>query len=72
MFGASRPFWVTMPWRSWSGSQAKATSKRSRRPIRPCMAYGEDGSMRICPSQSTHMKRKVGSTSVLTTSRFSL
>ncbi|MNO03363.1 hypothetical protein D3C81_2240360 [compost metagenome] len=72
MFGASRPSEVTMPWRSWSGSQAKATSKRSRRPIRPCMACGEEGSMRIWPSQSTVMKRKVGSTSVFTTSRSSL
>ena len=40
-------------------------------PIKLCMAYGEEGSMRILPSQSTVMNRKVGSTDLLTTVRFS-
>ncbi len=57
-----------MPWRSWSVSQAKATSKRSLFSISPAMACGELQSMRILPSQSRRMKRKVGSTTVDSTS----
>ena len=37
-------------------------SKRSFSPISGCIAYGEDGSMRMRPSQSTAMNRNVGST----------
>ena len=59
---------VTMPWRSASGSLATATSKRSRSSIRPDIAYGEEQSMRVLPSQSSGTKRKVGSTWSLTIS----
>ena len=61
-----------MPWRSWSVSQAKATSYWSFSPISRCIAYFEDGSMRILPSQSTVMKPNCGSTVSLTTVRSSL
>src|SRR5664279_2222423 len=51
-FGGSSPAaGVTMPWRSWSVSQAKAMSKRSLMVISRCMAYSEDGSMRIWDGQ---------------------
>ncbi len=59
-----------MPCRSASVSQAKATSKRSFNSTIRAMAQGDDGSMRIWPSQSTLMKRNVASTVWLTTSRF--
>src|SRR5215468_9066521 len=49
-----------MPWRSASVSLAKATSNRSFKPTMRAIAYGDDGSMRIWPSQSTVMKRNVG------------
>ena len=62
---------VTMPWRSASGSLAKATSKESATVINRAMAYGDEQSILIFPSQSTVMKRKVGSTTSLTTARSS-
>jgi len=58
---------VTIPWRSASASFAKATSKRSRMPTSGTMAYGDEQSVRILPSQSTVMKRNVGSTALFTT-----
>ena len=58
---------VTIPWRSWSASLAKATSKRSRMATSGAMAYGDEQSVRILPSQSTVMKRNVGSTTSFTT-----
>ena len=42
--------------------------ERSRRAISRCIAYGDEQSMRIFPSESTVMKRKVGSTESLATS----
>ena len=53
---------VTTPKRSASASLPRARSKSSRRAMSRAMAYGEDGSMRILPSQSRVMKPKVGST----------
>ena len=44
---------MTIPWRSWSVSLAKATSKRSRIATSGAMAYGDEQSIRILPSQST-------------------
>ncbi len=60
-----------MPWRSKSVSLPKAMSKRSFSPISPAIAYGDEQSMRILPSQSTDMKEKVGSMAGLTISMFS-
>ena len=45
-----------MPCRSWSVSQEKAMSYLSLSPTSRRMAYGEDGSMRMRPSQSSVMK----------------
>ena len=56
---------VTMPWRSASVSLPNATSNRSRSATRRAIAYGDDGSIRIFPSQSTVMKPNVGSTIVV-------
>ena len=53
---------VTMPWRSWSVSQANATGNLSFNCINLCMAYLEDGSILILPSQSKDIKLKVLST----------
>ena len=53
---------VTIPWRSASGSLAKATSNWSARSRSLAIAYGDEQSMRILPSQSRGTKRKVGST----------
>jgi hypothetical protein len=58
---------VTIPWRSWSASLAKATSKRSRIATNDTIAWGDEQSVRIFPSQSTDMKRNVGSTASFTT-----
>ena len=57
-----------MPWRSASGSLANATSKRSRISVRRAIAYGDEQSMRILPSQSSGTNRNVGSTASLTIS----
>ena len=62
---------VTMPWRSASGSLANATSKRSRISVSRAIAYGDEQSIRILPSQSSGTKRNVGSSSSLTISRSS-
>ena len=62
---------VTIPWRSASGSLAKATSKLVGQIAQPAIAYGEEQSMRILPSQSSGTKRKVGSTASLVTVRSS-
>ena len=56
-----------MPCRSASVSLAKATSNLSRIPISRAIAYGDEQSIRILPSQSTVMKRNVGSTASFTT-----
>ena len=56
-FGFSRPApGVTTPKRSASASFPSARSKRSRSAMRRAIAYGEDGSIRILPSQSRVMK----------------
>ena len=71
-FGLSSPAdGVTMPWRSASGSLANATSKRSAMSRSRAIAYGDEQSMRILPSQSSGTKRNVGSSSSLTISRSS-
>ena len=59
---------VTMPWRSASGSFATAMSNRSFNAIRLAIAWGDEQSMRILPSQSGGIELKVASTSSLTTS----
>jgi hypothetical protein len=46
---------------------AKATSKRSRIATSGAIAYGDEQSVRILPSQSTVMNRNVGSTAPFTT-----
>ncbi len=71
MGGISPPLRVTMPCRSESGSLPKAMSKRSFSRISPAIASGDEQSIRICPSLSTVIKAKVGSTFGLTTSRSS-
>jgi hypothetical protein len=60
---------VTMPCRSASASLPVAMSNSSLRPISEAIAYGDEQSIRILPSQSSVMKRQVGSTSGLTTVR---
>ena len=71
-FGFSRPApGVTMPCRSASGSLANATSKRSRISVSRAIAYGDEQSIRILPSQSSDTKRNVGSIASLTISRSS-
>ena len=60
---------VTMPWRSASASLPIARSKRSRAPISDAIAYGDEQSIRILPSQSSVMNRNVGSTIGFTTVR---
>jgi len=65
---------VTMPWRSASVSLPVAMSYGASAPILPsreAIALGEEQSIRILPSQSSVMKRKVGSTSGFTTVRSS-
>ncbi len=63
------PSGVTMPWRSASASLPVAIVNWSRLPISDAIALGDEQSMRILPSQSSVMKRHVGSTSGLTTVR---
>ena len=63
---------VTIPCLSWSVSHANERSKRVLHTDRPPHRKLDDGSMRICPSQSTVMKAKVGSTDSLTTARSNL
>ena len=58
---------VTTPCRSESVSLAQARSKSSLSRMRLAIAYGEEQSIRILPSRSTVMNRKVGSTVLLTT-----
>ena len=71
-FGFSSPApGVTIPWRSASGSLANATSNRSRISVSRAIAYGDEQSIRILPSQSSGTKRNVGSIASLTTSRSS-
>ena len=71
-FGFSSPAdGVTMPWRSASGSLANATSKRSRISVSRAIAYGDEQSIRILPSQSSGTNENVGSTASLTISRSS-
>ena len=60
-----------MPCRSESASLPVAMSYSSLRPISEAIADGEEQSIRILPSQSSVMKRQVGSTSGLTTVRSS-
>jgi len=48
-------------------SLPKATSNRSFMPISPAIAWGEEQSIRILPSQSAVMNRNEGSTASLTT-----
>ena len=60
---------VTMPWRSASASLPKARSKRSRNPTRRAIACGDDGSIRIRPSQSQVMNANCGSTDSFVTVR---
>ena len=59
----SPPSGVTMPWRSASASLPVAIVELGRAaPISEAMAFGDEQSMRILPSQSSVMKRHVGST----------
>src|SRR2546428_7829509 len=48
-----------MPCRSASGSVANTTRYRSLRSTSRAIAYGLEGSMRICPSWSTVMKARM-------------
>ncbi len=65
------PSGVTMPCRSESASLPVAIAYWSFAPISEAIAEGEEQSIRILPSQSSVMNRKVASTSGLTTSRLS-
>jgi hypothetical protein len=65
----SPPSGVTIPCRSASVSFPVATANSCWRAIRLAMAYGEEQSIRILPSQSSVMNRNVGSTLGLTTVR---
>ena len=58
-----------MPCRSASVSFPVATANSCWRAIRLAMAYGDEQSIRILPSQSSVMNRNVASTSGLTTVR---
>ncbi len=58
-----------MPCRSASVSFPVAIAKSCWRAIRLAIAYGEEQSIRILPSQSRVMNRNVSSTSGLTTVR---
>ena len=60
-----------MPCRSASVSLPVAMANSSRRPISDAIAYGDEQSIRILPSQSSVMNRKVASTTGLTTVRSS-
>ncbi len=57
---------VTMPCRSESASFPVATSYAARLSTSDAIAYGDEQSIRILPSQSRFMNRNVGSTSGLT------
>ena len=56
-----------MPWRSASASLPVARSNFERASISEAIASGEEQSMRIFPSVSKAIKRKVASTSGFTT-----
>ena len=58
-----------MPWRSESASLPVEMSYASLFLISDAIALGEEQSIRILPSQSSVMKRHVGSTSGLITVR---
>jgi len=58
-----------MPCRSESVSFPVATVNSCWRAIRLAIAYGDEQSIRILPSQSSVMNRKVASTCGLTTTR---
>jgi hypothetical protein len=58
-----------MPCRSESVSFPVAIVNSCWRRIRLAIAYGDEQSIRILPSQSRVMNRNVGSTSGLTTTR---
>ena len=60
-----------MPCRSESVSFPVAIMNSCCRLIRLAMAYGDEQSIRILPSQSSVMNRKVASTAGLTTVRSS-
>ena len=60
---------TTIPWRSASASLPSARSKRSRSSTRRAIAKGDDGSIRILPSQSRVMNPNCGSTASLVTVR---
>ena len=60
---------TTTPWRSASVSLASARSNLSRRATSLAIADGEDGSIRIFPSQSRVMNANCGSTASLVTVR---
>ena len=60
-----------MPCRSESVSLPVAIANSARRAISEAIAYGEEQSIRIRPSQSRVMNRNVGSTTGLTTVRSS-
>ena len=60
-----------MPCRSASVSLPVAIANSAARPISEAIAYGDEQSIRIRPSQSSVMNRNVASTSGLTTVRSS-
>jgi len=60
-----------MPCRSASASLPVQMSNSSRRSMRDAVACGEEQSIRILASQSSVMKRQVGSTRGFTTVRSS-
>ena len=62
---------TTTPWRSASVSLPSARSNRSRSATSRAIANGDDGSIRILPSQSRVMNANCGSTASLVTSRSS-
>ncbi len=65
----SPPSGVTMPWRSASASLPVDTWNRLRAAISDAIAWGDEQSIRILPSQSRVMNRHVASTNGLTTVR---
>ena len=60
-----------MPCRSASASLPVAIWNSALREISDAIAYGDEQSIRIFPSQSSVMNRNVGSTAALTTVRSS-
>ena len=62
---------TTTPWRSASASLPSERSNRSRSSTSRAIANGDDGSMRMRPSQSSVMNAQRGSTTVLVTVRSS-